>query len=70
MQGLKESFLWQLMWLGFYLAFGITSLVRAWVIVPPLQQWSLSFGQLVPVVLLVSVFPPAYDTFQGNSSSY
>lgn len=69
-QGLKESFLWQLMWLGFYLTFGITSLVRAWVIVPPLQQWSLSFGQLVPVVLLVFALPPVYDTFQGNSSYY
>ena len=67
-QGLKESFLWQLMWLAFYFTFGMTSLVRAWIIVPPLQQWSLSFGQLVPIILLVSALPPAYDTFQGNSS--
>jgi len=69
-QGLRESFLWQLMWLAFYLTFGITSLIFAWRLVPPLEQWSLSFGQLIPLVTLISALPQAYDTFQGKSSDY
>jgi hypothetical protein len=69
-QGLRESFLWQLMWLAFYLTFGLTSLIFAWTLVPPLEQWSLSFGQLLPVVTLVFALLLAYDTFQSKPSDY
>ena len=62
----EQSFFWQLMWLMFYYTFGITSLVIVWMLLPPLEQWSLSYGQLVPVVLLVFAFPPLYDDFQGK----
>jgi hypothetical protein len=67
-QGLRESFLWQLMWLAFYLTFGIISLIFAWTLVSPLEQWSLSFGQLLPIVTLVSALPLTYDTYQSKSS--
>lgn len=62
----EQSFFWQLTWLMFYYTFGITSLVVAWTLLPPLEQWSLSYGQLVPVVSFVFAFPPLYDDFQGK----
>jgi ABC-type multidrug transport system fused ATPase/permease subunit len=62
----EQSFFWQLMWLMFYYTFGITSLVVVWTLLPPLKQWSLSYGQLVPAVSFVFAFPPLYDDFQGK----
>lgn len=64
---MEQSFFWQLMWLMFYHTFGITSLVVVWTLLPPLEQWSLSYGQLVPVVSFIFAFPPLYDDFQGES---
>jgi ABC-type multidrug transport system fused ATPase/permease subunit len=62
----EQSFFWQLMWLMFYYTFGITSLVVVWTLLPPLEQWSLSYGQLVPVVSFVFAFPPLYDDFRDK----
>ena len=67
LQHLRVSFLWRLLWLAFYLTFGITALIFSWKLIPPLEQWSVSFGQLVPLILLISIFPPAYDKYQGKS---
>lgn len=66
---LLQSFLWQLMWLMFYYTFGISSLVVAWTLLPPLQQWSLSYGQLLPVFALVFTFPPLYDDLHSKPSN-
>lgn len=66
LQELKESFFWEVIWLAFYFTFGITSLVRTWKFLPPLKQWSLSFGQLVPAALLLLSLPPAYDEYRSS----
>jgi hypothetical protein len=64
--GLQESFLWQVLWLVFYLTFGITSLIFSWSLVPPRDQWSVSFGQLVPLATILFIIPSAYDEFQST----
>lgn len=69
-QGLTESFFWELMWLAFYFMFALTSLMYAWSLVPPLNQWSLSFGQLLPGFVLFFTLPPAYDNFEGGTAHY
>ena len=66
---LRQSFLWQLMWLTFYYTFGISSLVVAWTLLPPLKQWSLSYGQLLPVFALLFTFPPLYDDLHRKPSN-
>ena len=63
---LKRSFLYEIIWLAFYYSFGITSLVVTWTILSPLSQWSLSFGQLAPLALLVMCLMPLYDDYRGK----
>jgi hypothetical protein len=65
---LQRSFFWQLMWLTFYYTYGISSLIVAWTLLPPLAQLSLSYGQLLPVMALVFTFPALYDDLQGKMS--
>ncbi|KAH7021462.1 uncharacterized protein B0I36DRAFT_32230 [Microdochium trichocladiopsis] len=63
LRDLVESFLWELLWLIFYFVFGITSLLVSWTALPPLSQWDLSFGQLVPIFSLLFFATPAYDNY-------
>lgn len=63
---LKQSFLYEIIWLAFYYTFGITNLVVTWTILSPLTQWSLSFGQLAPLALLVMCLMPLYDDYRGK----
>lgn len=53
LQKLKSSFLWELISLTLYYTFGIPNFILTWKTIPPLQQWSLSFGQLLPAALLL-----------------
>jgi len=65
------SYLWELIWLAFYynVTFGITSLVTTWNGLPPLSQWSLSFGQLMPGMLFLSRIIPRYSEYTGMSTA-
>jgi len=62
---LRASYLWEIFWLAFYYNFGIVSVVFTWTTLPPLSQWSLSFGQLVPIMLLVFGLVPIYNEYRG-----
>jgi hypothetical protein len=62
---LRASYLWELTWLAFYYKFGITSVVITWNTLPPLSQWPLSFGQLVPITLLLFGLAPIYSEYRG-----
>jgi hypothetical protein len=59
--GLHKSFFWQLSRLAFYFTFGITNLVTAWIAVSPAKRWSTSFGQIMPLILLVTTLPPVFE---------
>lgn len=70
---LSHSFLWELFCLAFYFTFGLTSLIVSWTSLPPLSQWSRSFGQLVPLFSLLFFLTPAYDKYKsafGEHPSY
>ncbi|KAE9378830.1 hypothetical protein N431DRAFT_460155 [Stipitochalara longipes BDJ] len=61
---LRASYLWEIIWLAFYYNFGIVSVIFTWTTLPPLSQWSLSFGQLVPIMLLVFGLVPLYSEYR------
>ncbi|KAH7408025.1 hypothetical protein BKA64DRAFT_667927 [Cadophora sp. MPI-SDFR-AT-0126] len=61
---LRASYLWELFWLSFYYNFGIASVVLTWTTLPPLSQWSLSFGQLIPIMMLVFGLVPIYSEYR------
>ena len=62
---LSISYLWELVWLAFYYNLGITSTIVTWSRLPPLSQWSLSFGQLVPISLFLFNIIPMYGEYKG-----
>ncbi|KAI5456953.1 hypothetical protein BGZ63DRAFT_81469 [Mariannaea sp. PMI_226] len=66
LEDITESVCWDFVWLTFYFTFGLTSLITSWAALPPLSQWSLSFGQLVPIFLLLFFLTPAYDKYKGT----
>ncbi|KAL2134417.1 hypothetical protein VTI74DRAFT_256 [Chaetomium olivicolor] len=61
---IRQSFLWELIWLSCYYTFSISSLGFTWTVLPPLSQWSLSFGQLVPLALVIMSLMPLYDDYK------
>ncbi|KAK3311728.1 uncharacterized protein B0T15DRAFT_490321 [Chaetomium strumarium] len=63
---LADSFFWELSWLVFYFTFGLTSLLVSWTALPPLSQWELSFGQLIPIFSLLFFATPAYDNYMAS----
>jgi hypothetical protein len=66
-QALRNSFLLELISLTFYYTFGMTNLIVRWTTLPPLKQWSLSFGQLLPGGLLLFTLLPVYaDYLKGK----
>ncbi|CZR65688.1 uncharacterized protein PAC_15588 [Phialocephala subalpina] len=67
---LRASYLWELIWLAFYYNFGITSVVVTWDTLSPLSQWSLSFGQLVPITMLVFGLVPIYSEYRDNIKKF
>jgi len=64
LQELKSSFLWELISIMFYYTFGLPTVVLNWKTIPPLRQWSLSFGQLLPAAALLFSLSLVYGKYR------
>jgi hypothetical protein len=64
-----DSFMWQIVWLIFGLAFGISQIVQnRWISLPPLDgsDSRMDFGQIVPLLLLTLPMLAAGEAYYGE----
>jgi hypothetical protein len=64
---MKESFWWEVSWLIAYGVYGLTLVISNWIVVPIAKE--MTFGQLVPLVLIILPFFAFLEAFDGKERS-